>query len=329
MNVLCLGSEIVGPVARARARRRISRCDLQRRRPLRRAPAEGRRNGKGDERWRMTVACMSSPRAGSRSGSTRSRATSSSSGELKRMMKDDAVTGVTSNPTIFQKALSQGDAYDEQTEGAARRDRRRDGDLLLARARGHPRRVRRAEARLRRVRTAPTATSRWRSSRGSPTTPRRRSSRRAGSHKEVDRPNLMVKIPATHARPAGDRGLHRARHVDQHHADLLARSLQGGRRGVPARARAARRGRRRSVEGRVGRVVLRLARRHRGRQAPRGGRATRSCRASSRSRTRSSRTSTTSRRSPARAGSTSRARARRSSAASGRRRRPRTRRTAT
>ena len=35
-------------------------------------------------------------------------------GELKRMMDDDAVVGVTSNPTIFQKALSQGDAYDEQ-----------------------------------------------------------------------------------------------------------------------------------------------------------------------------------------------------------------------
>jgi transaldolase len=34
-------------------------------------------------------------------------------GELARMMEDDAVTGVTSNPTIFQKALSQGDAYDD------------------------------------------------------------------------------------------------------------------------------------------------------------------------------------------------------------------------
>ena len=29
------------------------------------------------------------------------------------MMKEDAVTGVTSNPSIFQKALSEGDAYDE------------------------------------------------------------------------------------------------------------------------------------------------------------------------------------------------------------------------
>jgi transaldolase len=34
-------------------------------------------------------------------------------GELARMMDDDAVTGVTSNPTIFQKALSEGDAYDD------------------------------------------------------------------------------------------------------------------------------------------------------------------------------------------------------------------------
>ena len=34
-------------------------------------------------------------------------------GELKRMMKDDAVTGVTSNPTIFQKALASGEAYDD------------------------------------------------------------------------------------------------------------------------------------------------------------------------------------------------------------------------
>jgi transaldolase len=35
------------------------------------------------------------------------------SGELKRMMDEDAVTGVTSNPTIFQKALGSGEAYDD------------------------------------------------------------------------------------------------------------------------------------------------------------------------------------------------------------------------
>src|SRR6266568_6551686 len=35
-------------------------------------------------------------------------------GELERKMKDDAVVGITSNPTIFQKAISQGNRYDEQ-----------------------------------------------------------------------------------------------------------------------------------------------------------------------------------------------------------------------
>jgi transaldolase len=36
------------------------------------------------------------------------------SGKLERMMEEDAVVGVTSNPTIFQKAISEGDLYDEQ-----------------------------------------------------------------------------------------------------------------------------------------------------------------------------------------------------------------------
>jgi transaldolase len=36
------------------------------------------------------------------------------SGELERMMREDAVVGVTSNPTIFQKAISEGNAYDDQ-----------------------------------------------------------------------------------------------------------------------------------------------------------------------------------------------------------------------
>ena len=35
-------------------------------------------------------------------------------GELARLMKEDAVVGVTTNPTIFQKAISSGDAYDAQ-----------------------------------------------------------------------------------------------------------------------------------------------------------------------------------------------------------------------
>ena len=36
------------------------------------------------------------------------------SGKLAQMMRDDAIVGVTTNPTIFQKAIASGNAYDEQ-----------------------------------------------------------------------------------------------------------------------------------------------------------------------------------------------------------------------
>ena len=36
------------------------------------------------------------------------------SGELARLVREDAVVGVTSNPTIFEQAISHGDAYDAQ-----------------------------------------------------------------------------------------------------------------------------------------------------------------------------------------------------------------------
>ena len=43
------------------------------------------------------------------------------SGNLEQLVRDKHVVGVTSNPTIFQKALSQGDAYDEQIRDLALR----------------------------------------------------------------------------------------------------------------------------------------------------------------------------------------------------------------
>ncbi|HEU4749410.1 MAG TPA: transaldolase [Gemmatimonadaceae bacterium] len=40
-------------------------------------------------------------------------------GELERRVREEALTGMTSNPTIFQKALASGTAYDEQLAAAA------------------------------------------------------------------------------------------------------------------------------------------------------------------------------------------------------------------
>src|ERR1700735_341062 len=37
-------------------------------------------------------------------------------GHLKQLIDDDAVVGATSNPTIFQKAMGSGNAYDEQLQ---------------------------------------------------------------------------------------------------------------------------------------------------------------------------------------------------------------------
>lgn len=35
-------------------------------------------------------------------------------GELERLIREDNVTGLTSNPTIFQKAIAEGRDYDDQ-----------------------------------------------------------------------------------------------------------------------------------------------------------------------------------------------------------------------
>ena len=39
-------------------------------------------------------------------------------GELERRIREDALTGMTSNPTIFEKALAEGSAYDDQIRAA-------------------------------------------------------------------------------------------------------------------------------------------------------------------------------------------------------------------
>jgi transaldolase len=41
-------------------------------------------------------------------------------GDLARRVREDALTGMTSNPTIFEKALAEGTAYDEQLKSASK-----------------------------------------------------------------------------------------------------------------------------------------------------------------------------------------------------------------
>ena len=59
MNVLCLGSEVVGAEPRRRPRAHVPRCALHRRRPVRRTAQEGGSDGKGDGQW-LSRTCTSS-----------------------------------------------------------------------------------------------------------------------------------------------------------------------------------------------------------------------------------------------------------------------------
>ena len=69
-------------------------------------------------------------------------------GELARLIDGAAVVGVTSNPTIFQKALSQGNAYDAQLSEVLAETERPEGDLHPARGQGRRRCLRDPSARL-------------------------------------------------------------------------------------------------------------------------------------------------------------------------------------
>ena len=100
-------------------------------------------------------------------------------GFLEQLMREDAVVGVTSNPTIFQKALAERRLVRRAAAGGAgaRRTTRRRSSTALA-VRGHPGRLRRPAARSGTTGAGRTATSRWRSTRRSRTTATGRSRRR-------------------------------------------------------------------------------------------------------------------------------------------------------
>jgi transaldolase len=119
-------------------------------------------------------------------------------GELERMMRDDAVCGVTSNPTIFQKAMSEGTRYDDQLRELADSDR----DLkeifyeLASRDVGNACDIMRPAwdggkglAGYVSIEVDPTLADDTKASRD----------QALQLHEQIDRPNLYVKIPGTKA----------------------------------------------------------------------------------------------------------------------------------
>ena len=71
-------------------------------------------------------------------------------GDLKKLIDSDGVRGVTSNPSIFEKAIGSSDEYDGAIGEALKHGDRSVADLFeAAGGRGHPARRRRAAAGLR------------------------------------------------------------------------------------------------------------------------------------------------------------------------------------
>ncbi|MFN8222924.1 MAG: transaldolase [Gaiellales bacterium] len=118
------------------------------------------------------------------------------SGELARLMAEDSVVGVTSNPTIFQKALAEGDRYDAQlAEVAASADDAFEWFFALA---GED--IRDACDLMRPVWERTSGVDGWVSLEVDPTLAYDREATFAQAmrfHVEVARENLYVKIPAT------------------------------------------------------------------------------------------------------------------------------------
>jgi transaldolase len=117
-------------------------------------------------------------------------------GELARLLKEDAIVGVTSNPTIFQKALSTGDWYDAQlSELLKTEDDPTEIFLQLAMED-----IRRACDLLRPIWDGGKGEDGYVSLEVDPTLAYDREATYEQAirlHAEVDRPNLFVKIPAT------------------------------------------------------------------------------------------------------------------------------------
>ena len=166
------------------------------------------------------------------------------SGELQRMIEEDGLRGVTSNPAIFEKAIAGSSDYADILECARRRVVGRDVALREAGDSGHSGRGRSAPAC-----TGNGGRDGYVSLEVSPLlaadTPARSPKRDGCGGGRPD--NLMIKVPATPEGIPRDLAADCGRHQRQRHAALRAGSLRARRGGLHRRARGAGRARRRSV----------------------------------------------------------------------------------
>ena len=118
------------------------------------------------------------------------------SGTLKRYIDELSVTGLTSNPTIFDHAIKNSATYDDPIRQKVKAGRTGE-ELFFDLALEDLTRAPSCSGRSSTAPTAWTAGSRWRSRRCWPTTPPARWPRPRRCISAAGRPNLFIKIPGT------------------------------------------------------------------------------------------------------------------------------------
>ena len=168
------------------------------------------------------------------------------SGELARLVAEDGVTGVTSNPAIFQKAIGESDLYDDEIRRLI--DERPDLPAVELYERLAVREIRMAADVLRPVYDSREGADGFVSLEVSPHLARDTDGTLVEARRLwrwVDRPNLMIKIPATaEGIPAIEEALAEGIHVNvtlmfslADYEAVAAAFLRGvGRAAEPARA---------------------------------------------------------------------------------------------
>ena len=118
------------------------------------------------------------------------------SGELARLVSEDGIKGVTSNPTIFEKAISGGQEYDEQIQALSAGG----ASVLAAYTEIATEDIRRAADVLRPVHDATSGADGYVSLEVEPDLAydaQKSASRAEELFRKVSRPNVLIKIPAT------------------------------------------------------------------------------------------------------------------------------------
>ena len=187
-------------------------------------------------------------------------------GNLQDLIDTRCVVGVTTNPTIFQTALSHGHAYDEQVTELA--ERGADVDAAIRTVTTDD--VREACDVLR---------PQWEASDGvdgrvsievDPRLAHDTDKTDSAGNRAVEdrRPAEPAdQDPRHRGRPAGHHVHSGGRYFGQRHADLLGRTAPRRHGRLPGRSRGGQAGRPRHLEDSFRRIVFRVPRRHRDRQA--------------------------------------------------------------